>query len=772
MLLNKINSYITNLKSAKNMISICNTSIDNVKIIVQHVISNNFFDFLICEGQKSEDFEHWIDWSIECLEDIKHKLDRNMKNKAFSIEKFFNKLRNMSPILGKFIPYIFTDNRLNDVDTQSSSSSESSSNESFSDILLEGDYSRNRSNFKGFRDNQTDAIITSKNNDFQTGIHCQATGTGKTFIGLKLCNEYTKKYPNKNIVWFTERKNIMTDLFYNYNEDWKINKRPKYEMNLEAYKMWKHFDIFDITKYNFKEFVTDKDKKWYKKINIPTDKPKFILINRTFLTMYKKYKKIDDDNYFGLIIHDECHSSVNNTTYPFLIYSKEKGSKIIGFSATPLRYGKTKKIDNKTRLMDIFKKENEDKLNILTCYNIKNSIELNYIVKPKFYWFKINEKNKKIINNNDFDVIMKLLNDIVPTLPYAKIISWCRRKDACNNWEIKFNEHKNKYSNLMNMLTFVDHTGKSEDERNKAYISFRNFEKNGILFCAGKHREGSDIPNLDSCIFLDKVKNRGSLPFIQCFGRTLRKDKNELKTQGVIIDGYLANKNNVENLIDKIIGYYINFETMAMDNLTSADKFNTYVELLNRTSFDVNSNMINIRLNERDSIEIQTNNLDWLNISSHFDRVLQKRLSMSKDDKFKIIIYKLKSKFCFNLYSMKYRESYNAIPDDIKVNHNIPLDIYKEYPDKFETQTWYDILEIDITSWYSTIEECVYNIQENEDIDQTLMDDNYYYEECINIDIKLPYDPYEYFRFNHFTNIKDKFGTKKTSLLSNSNKFF
>ena len=75
----------------------------------------------------------------------------------------------------------------------------------------------------------------------------------------------------------------------------------------------------------------------------------------------------------------------------------------------------------------------------------------------------------------------------------------------------------------------------------------------------------------------------------------MRKDKNELKTQGVIIDGYLANKNNVENLIDKIIGYYINFETMAMDNLTSADKFNTYVELLNRTSFDVNSNMINIR---------------------------------------------------------------------------------------------------------------------------------------------------------------------------------
>ena len=121
---------------------------------------------------------------------------------------------------------------------------------------------------------------------------------------------------------------------------------------------------------------------------------------------------------------------------------------------------------------------------------------------------------------------------------------------------------------------------------------------------------------------------------------------------------------------------------------------------------------------------------------------------------------------------MKYRESYDAIPDDTKVNYNIPLDIYEEYPDKFESQTWYDILDIDTESWYDTIEECVYNIQENEDIDQTLMDDNYYYEECINIDTQLPYDPYEYFRFNHFTNIKDKFGTKKTLLLSNSNSYF
>ena len=36
-----------------------------------------------------------------------------------------------------------------------------------------------------------------------------------------------------------------------------------------------------------------------------------------------------------------------------------------------------------------------------------------------------------------------------------------------------------------------------------------------ILFCANKHREGSDIRNLDGCLFLDRVKNRGCIPFNQ-----------------------------------------------------------------------------------------------------------------------------------------------------------------------------------------------------------------------------------------------------------------
>ena len=90
-----------------------------------------------------------------------------------------------------------------------------------------------------------------------------------------------------------------------------------------------------------------------------------------------------------------------------------------------------------------------------------------------------------------------------------------------------------------------------------------------ILFCANKHREGSDIPKLDGCIFLDKVKKRSPIPFIQSIGRVLRKDPdNPAKVNGVIIDGYVKNNGGYEReFIDKIIDYYL-----SIQNLTLVDK--------------------------------------------------------------------------------------------------------------------------------------------------------------------------------------------------------
>ena len=70
-------------------------------------------------------------------------------------------------------------------------------------------------------------------------------------------------------------------------------------------------------------------------------------------------------------------------------------------------------------------------------------------------------------------------------------------------------------NSFKNFNIFVD----TSKDLNNDFNNYMNEEKNAILFCACKHREGSDIKNLDCCIFLDKVENRNPKTFIQCIGR-------------------------------------------------------------------------------------------------------------------------------------------------------------------------------------------------------------------------------------------------------------
>jgi DNA polymerase III alpha subunit len=69
-----------------------------------------------------------------------------------------------------------------------------------------------------------------------------------------------------------------------------------------------------------------------------------------------------------------------------------------------------------------------------------------------------------------------------------------------------------------------------------SYAQFDCALEKAFLFCACKHREGSDIPRLDGCVFLDKVEDRNAKTFVQCMGRVLRLDKDGRKTFGWVLD--------------------------------------------------------------------------------------------------------------------------------------------------------------------------------------------------------------------------------------------
>ena len=63
------------------------------------------------------------------------------------------------------------------------------------------------------RNNQLDAINASKNNNFKSGIHFHATGTGKSWIALNIILEYNKNKKNNLIFWITEKKSILIEQF-------------------------------------------------------------------------------------------------------------------------------------------------------------------------------------------------------------------------------------------------------------------------------------------------------------------------------------------------------------------------------------------------------------------------------------------------------------------------------------------------------------------------------------------------------------------------------
>jgi len=67
------------------------------------------------------------------------------------------------------------------------------------------------------RENQINAVQVSLNNDFQSGIHFHATGTGKSWIAMNIINQFNIKYPLHNIMWICEKKSILIEQFSKNN---------------------------------------------------------------------------------------------------------------------------------------------------------------------------------------------------------------------------------------------------------------------------------------------------------------------------------------------------------------------------------------------------------------------------------------------------------------------------------------------------------------------------------------------------------------------------
>lgn len=333
------------------------------------------------------------------------------------------------------------------------------------------------------RSNQLHAISVSVENHFESGVHFQATGTGKSWIALHLAMQFQKVNPMCNILWLCEQKSILSDQFNR-----SVLKERHFESIPQTFLIMNYSEV--------------KPAKWVEDVNSSRvwGKPKLILINRAFLTSGEKYTRLSLP--IHLVIHDECHSIGNATTKAFYAWLTQysPSTRIIGFSATP-------------KLEPPFTR-------LLSQYSIYDAVQDRVIVPPHISWIT---SSTEITSER----IRHVVKETLPTLPYQKLIVWCGMMEECKvaakEWKHHFPDHRV----CVDMSVDTPEFG--------TYAEFEAMKEKAFLFCACKHREGSDIPYLDGCVFLDRVEDRNAKTFIQCMGRVLRLGEN--KTRGWILDG-------------------------------------------------------------------------------------------------------------------------------------------------------------------------------------------------------------------------------------------
>ncbi len=635
--------------------------------------------------------------------------------------------------------------------------------EEFSSVIIKPEDIIPITNIKKFipRENQAEAFIRLESKGLETGIHCQATGCGKSFIIIRYCDYAMRTISNPKIILFTERVNILSDLF--------SFTKGKLEADKVKLAKWKDLGIGDLTKFKIINRVTNKKKDW-DKLLIESEGPTLLVINRAFLTLGKKYKGFNT-NSVHLILHDECHNTSSVQCHDLLVHLKLIGTPIVGFSATPLRTGKT----DKPKLLEIYANpKNPQELNLLTNYNMIYAISKNLILPPEFYWYQIESYNKEksedlnsgVVTQEELGSVLELLNHLIPLLPNKKLVAWCGTIGLAKKWKEMIESSYKQRKHLVNFKFGIDTSdsalandyglfSKPPVNAQGQVIPAGELDKsnpsmywgNSILFCASKHREGSDIGLLDGCIFLDKVKDRGPIPFIQSIGRVLRICSDTPgKTKGVVIDGFVKEGNAYEKqFVDKIIGYYMALENLTglVDNETGKTKYEQYVEMSQIVQFDKEKEVIDMKLGSN-VIKIHCNKLEWDKIIGKFDSVLQEKIKLGVEDNFIHKAQILREVFGFN-ESTNFIKAYKAISPEDKAKYNLPDIEGDDYIKIFGKKSWFDFLGL-VHDYYP---DKLSAKKELKKLKIKLNDPNKNWKKWVKLDSKLP--PYPAYVWDGFT---------------------
>ena len=136
---------------------------------------------------------------------------------------------------------------------------------------------------------------------------------------------------------------------------------------------------------------------------------------------------------------------------------------------------------------------------------------------------------------------------------------------------------------------------------------------------------------------------------------------------------------------------------MSFENLNESDfetsKYDNYLKIKNKTEFNVDEQQISFKLGGNNIINIDCKNLQWKDIVNKFEPMLQNKIKLSAYDNLKSKASILKNTFGFNANS-DFINEYRKISNKDKIKFNLPNIDDEEYLNIFNTNTWFDVLDI------------------------------------------------------------------------------
>jgi hypothetical protein len=251
---------------------------------------------------------------------------------------------------------------------------------------------------------------------------------------------------------------------------------------------------------------------------------------------------------------------------------------------------------------------------------------------------------------------------------------------------------------------------------------------NSILLCVGKITEGCDIDFVDAGIFIDPVKKKNIVQYLQCAGRICRPDKYNKKKCATIIYTYTESKS--DNCAKQIINYYELL--LQLSDKKNSNYYNNILTLLDKTELNKNNTVV-IKIDDNKDhnciIKFDQRIENWNNIIKDIKKIINTKIKNSANKDFsdinKINKYDFtftkpsnilinNKSYIFKNYKSIYKYLYIIIEDINKIKKHTKLNIISgekndsgfEYIKKFKIS----IQRVESKqSIYEIVQQCYYN---------------------------------------------------------------